>query len=338
MATNPNEIRLNPPHYTSFSDGEFTGSYGPVSAQSPPGAIKGYDPNTYFWEVLGVTPKVGERHPATLSLNKRIVYINGIGTPMSAHAYTVKLISVVSGAAVIGIYNQSGDGTDTNIIFDLVQCLGDKSGLSNNPATKTLAKAVFDSCVSGVYLNIVAHSQGAIITSRGLRQGIGLLLDRYGRMSAKVKPLIEEVERRRGFFESVLRGAIGANDVDRLKLEIALKQEILPLVETRLNDFVSVQTFGGAGRFFPNGPMYRHVVNSWDPVPNMFGQGDIMTGPGRGAVVETINRNAGSAVTDFDDHSMDGVYLQSSQYFVDRSGKKVDSNYIPIDMTRVRSK
>ena len=62
-----------------------------------------------------------------------------------------------------------------------------------------------------------------------------------------------------------------------------------------------------------------------------------MTGPGRGARVEQIDRNAGSMIRDFDDHSMDGVYLQSSEYFVDRSGKKVDSNYIPVDMNMVRS-
>ncbi len=336
MATNPNEIKLNPPEVIPFGDGDFTGAFGPVTGHKPPGTVRGYDRNRYFWGIPAITPLVGERRPSTPAMNKRILYVNGIGTPMAAHAYSIKLLSVVSGAAVIGVYNQSGDGTDTNIVFDLVQCLGDKSGLSNNPATNTMAPAIYDACVSGVYLNIVAHSQGAIITSRALRQGIGLLLDRYGRMNAKVRALFNEVEKRRGFWENVGRGIIGANDVDRLKLEIALRQEILPLVEKRLNDFVSVQTFGGAGRFFPNGPMYRHVVNAWDPVPNLFGQGDIFTGAGRGAVVQTINRNAGSPVPDFDDHSMDGVYLQSSQYFVDRAGKKVDNNYIPIDMTRVR--
>ena len=227
---------------------------------------------------------------------------------------------------------------DGNISFDLVQCLGDKTGLSNNPATRTLGRAVYDACVSGVHLNIVAHSQGGIITSRGIRQGIGLLLDRYGRMNNQVRPLIDAVERRRGFFESVLRGAVGADDMDRIRLEQALRRHILPNVEERLHNYVSAQTFGGAGRFFPNGPIYRHVYNAWDPVPNLFGQGDIFTGPGRGAQVLEINRNSGSRGMDFDDHSMDGVYLQSSQYYVDRTGKKVDTNYIPIDMAMVRAR
>ncbi len=338
MSNNP-AIVLNQPTITQFGDGSFTGANGVTGGNTPPGSVKGFEPlSNYFWEIPAITPSVGERQPANPAHGKRIVYINGINTPMTSHAYTVKLISVVSGAVVIGIYNQSGDGTNGNIFFDLVQCLGDKSGLSNNPATRTLAKCVYDSCVSGVHLNIAAHSQGAIITSRGIRQGIGMLLDRYGRMSNQVRPLIEAVERRRGFFESVLRGAIGADDMDRIRLEQALRRHILPNVETRLRDYVSAQTFGGAGRFFPNGPLYRHVFNAWDPVPVLFGQGDLITGPGRDARVEEINRNAGSRFQDFEDHSIDGVYLQSSQYYVDRTGRKVDNNYIPIDMTMVRAR
>ncbi len=337
MADNP-AIVLNPPTVSAFTDGNYTGANGVSGGSVAPGSVRGFESSNYrFWEVPAITPSVGERRPAVSATSKRIIYINGINTNRGSHAYTVKLLSVVTGAVVVGIYNQSGDGENGNLFYDLVQCLGDKTGLSNNPATNTLGKAVYDACVSGVYLNIVAHSQGGIITSRGIRQGIGLLLDRYGRMSSVVRPLIENVERRRGFWENVGRGMIGLDDYDRIRLEAALKKEILPIVEQRLNSYVSAQTFGGAGRFFPNGPVYRHVYNAWDPVPNLFGQGDIFTGPGRGARVEEISRNSGSPISDFDDHSMDGVYLQSSQYYVDRNGKKVDNSYIPVDMSMVRS-
>ena len=330
-------ITVNPPTITLFSDGNYTGANGATGGTAPPGSVAGFNGTSFFWQVPAITPAVAGGQQAGAPARKRIVYINGIGTPRAAHAYTVVLLSVVTGANIVGIYNQSGDGESTNIFNDLVQCLGDKTGLSDNPATNTLAKAVYDSCVSRVYLNIVAHSQGAIITSRGIRQGIGKLLDYFGRRSNTVRPLIENVERRRGFWESVGRGLIGANDADRLNLEIALRREILPIVEQRLSSYVSAQTFGGAGRFFPNGPVYRHVYNAWDPVPNLFGQGDIFTGPGRGARVEQITRNSGSAIRDFDDHSMDGVYLQSSPNYVDREGKKVDNNYIPVDMGMIRA-
>ena len=335
MADNNPAIVLTQPTVAAIGDGDFSGALGD-GGRTPPGSITRYAPSSkHFWEVPPITPAAGERHPAT-AVSKRIVYVNGIGTPYAAHGYTVKLLSVVTGAAVVGIYNQSGDGRDTNIFYDLIQCLGDKTGLSNNPATHTMAKAIYDSCTSGVYLNIVAHSQGAIITSRALRQAIGMLLDHYGRMDHTVRPLIENVERRHGFWESVGRGLIGADDVDRMALAIAL-QRLLPSIEQRLQSYVSVQTFGGAARFYPNGPLYRHVYNFWDPVPNLFGQGDIMTGPGRGARVEEIDRNSGMVIRDFDDHSMDGVYLQSSEYYVDRTGRKVDNHYIPVDMTMVRT-
>ena len=337
MANNP-AIVLEQPNTGVFGDGNFTGANGAEGGRTPPGNVRGFSPpNYHFWNVPPVTPAVGERHPATPVLNKRIVYINGIGTPRTAHAYTVKLISVVTGAVVVGIYNQSGDGENPAVFSDLVQCLGDKMGIGNNPATNTLAKSVYDSCVNGRFLNIVAHSQGAIITSRGLRQGIGQLLDYYGRRDQQVRPYIEKIERSRGFFARVGRAVLGLDNIERLQLQMLLQEKILPVVERSLDACVSVQTFGGAGRFFPNGPRYRHVFNAWDPVPNLFGQGDIITGPGRGARVEQIDRNIGSPIADFDDHSMDGVYLQSSQYFVDRSGRKVDNSYIPVDMNMVRS-
>ena len=340
MAENPLAITLQPPLPKNmvFSDGDFTGANGVDGGRIAPGCFRGYKPqNHHFWEVHPITPTVGERHPAAPVLNKRMVFINGINTPREGHAYTVKLISVVTGGVVIGIYNLSGDGEKTDVLDDLVQCLGDKLGIGDNPAVNTLAKCVFDSCVSGTYLNIIAHSQGALITSRAMRQGIGQLLDYFGRQDNEVRPYIEKIERHRGFFARVGRGITGLDNIEKLKLLILLQEKILPLVERRLDACVSVQTFGGAGRFFPNGPRYRHVFNFWDPVPNLFGQGDILTGPGRGARVEEINRNTGSFVRDFNDHSMDGVYLQPSQYFVDRSGRKVDSSYIPIDMNMVRS-
>ena len=331
MADNP-AIVLEHPNAGIFGDGDFTGANGVDGGRVAPGNVRGFNPSSYsFWQVPPITPAVGERHPAKPVLNKRIVYINGIGTPRTAHAYTIKLISVVTGAVVVGIYNQSGDGVEVGLFSDMLQCLTDKMGIGKNPATNTLAKCIFDACTSGKYLNIVAHSQGAIITSSALRQGIGKLLDYHGRKDAEARPLMEKIDRQ-GI------NILGLDNIERLRLYVILQERIQPVVERYLNAFVSVQTFGGAGRFFPDGPRYRHVFNAWDPVPMLFGQGDADTaGPGRGALVEQIERNAGLPIRDIDDHSIDSVYLQASEFFVDRSGTKVDTNYIPIDMNMVRS-
>ena len=330
-------ITLEPPSILAFTDGQFTGAYGQTGGTTAPGAVRGFNPNNRrFWQVPAITPGVGERTVVPVAQNKRLVYINGINTSMAAHAYTVKLAAVVSGATVIGIYNQSGDGTNTNMIMDLVQCLGDKTGLNNNPATRTVGRSVYHACTSEKYLNIIAHSQGALITSRGLRQGIGLLLDYYGRRNVQVRPLIEQVERRRNFFQSVLRNMIHADDIDRARLEAALRRHVLPGIERRLNSFVSVQTFGGAGSFYPDGPVYRHVNNGWDPVSNAFGQGAFIHSGGRGAQQVQIERNSGMRIRDVADHSIDALYLQASEYYIDRTGRRVDNSYIPIDMTMVR--
>ena len=113
MADNP-AIVLEQPTTGVFSDGDFTGASGVEGGRTPPGGVRGFNPpNYHFWQVPPITPAVGERHPASAIMSKRIVYINGIGTPRTAHAYTIKLISVVTGTVVIGVYNQSGDGRNS---------------------------------------------------------------------------------------------------------------------------------------------------------------------------------------------------------------------------------
>ena len=194
------EIKLKQPVNTAFTDGQFVGANG-NGGTTPPGSFKGFAADTtYYWNVPSITPKIAERKPILPATNKLIIYINGINTTRAVHAYTVKLVSVVSGARVVGIYNQSGDGDSTNMVYDLVQCIGDKLGLSNNPATNTAAKCIYFACINKKFLNFAAHSQGALITSRALRQGIGMLLYHYGRNNRHVKPLIAKVEKRRNFF------------------------------------------------------------------------------------------------------------------------------------------
>lgn len=333
MADEP--IKLNNPKIVPFGDGDFTGTSGGIDGITPPGSVRGFNPSkTFFWQVPEITFAVAERLPLMPVSNKRLVYINGINTLRLDHAYTLKLISVVTGARVIGIYNQSGDGdTNTNMIGDLLQSLGDKTGIGKNLTTNTLAKAVFDACTNGVNINIVAHSQGAIITSRAIRRAIDRLKDYYGRQDNETRVIIERIERDRGFFGNVFAD----NFLDRPRLREMMRERIMPTVERVLDSYVTAQTFGGAASFFPNGPRYRHVYNAWDPVARLFGQGSLIHGRGRGAEVERLNRNSASPLPDFSpDHSVNAIYMLPSQYYVDRNGNRVDNNYIPVDMDMVR--
>lgn len=323
----------------NLTDGAFSGlAPGPPT---PPGNICGYPSSRHYFGIPPVTAVTAAGHRVS-PVNKLIVYVNGIGTNRDTHAYTVKLISVITGANVIGIYNQSGDGMESgfvDMVADLIQCLGDKTGLGNNAATNTLARSVFRACTSSMNLNVVAHSQGAIITSRAMRQGIGMLLDFYGRRDATVRPMLEQADRiiNTSMWRRILSGTFRQmqDAAFLITLNNALEEKIRPIVEQKLDEFVSVQTFGGAARFYPNGPRYRHVFNVWDPVP-LVGQNDIFTGPGRGARVESLNRNSDMFIRDIADHSITDLYLQSSDHYIDRNGHRVDNTYIPIDMSMVR--
>jgi len=332
----PNDpIVLENPSVVAFADGDLTGADGGAGGNTPPGSVRGFNPaNNFFWQVPEITPAVAERPPLMPVSYKRLVYINGINTLRIDHAYTIKLISAVTGARVIGIYNQSGDGgTARNMFGDLLQSAGDKTNIGNNPTTNTLAKAIFDACANGVNLNIVAHSQGAIITSRAIRRAIERLKDYYGRLDNETRVIIERIERDRGFFGNLFVDTF----LDKPRLEERMRERIMPIVERALDSYVTAQTFGGAASFFPNGPRYRHIYNNYDPVANLFGQGGLLHRAGRGARVERLDRNSASPLPDFSaDHSVNAIYMQPSQYYVDRNGNRVDNNYIPVDMNMAR--
>lgn len=143
--------------------------------------------------------------------------------------------------------------------------------------------------------------------------------------------MMDLADRRRNLFDRFY------TDADERRRNELVRERIMPRVERALKSYVSVQTFGGAASFFPDGPVYRHVYNAFDPVAFLFGQGNPIHGGGRGSESERLSRNSASPLPDFSpDHSVNNIYLQPSQFYVDRRGRRVDSNYFPIDMGLVR--
>ncbi len=331
MANDP--IILKMPTVAFFPDGYLTGEDGAGNCVQP-GAVRGFDPaNHTFWQVPPIESTIaGGCPPVTDNPGKRLVYINGINTLRGGHAYTLKLISVVTGAKVVGIYNQSGNGADrTNMPGDLWQSLGDKLGFSNNPTTNTLEKAIFDACTTGIYLNVIAHSQGAIIASRGTRNAIKRLKDYYGRQDNEVRQVMERAEINHGIIDFLTR------DRDERRRDQLMRERIMPIVERALNSYVTIQTFGGAASFYPDGPVYRHVFNYYDKVAQILGQGGLFHDGGRDSQTVRLRRDSGSPGPEWSaDHSVDSVYMQPSETYVDLNNQHVDSNYIPIDMSIVR--
>ena len=148
-ALNPLTLRLGtiikPPSDKEF-DGHFVGANGQT-----------FEANTPLSDVPAVTPTGGVRN------NETLIYVNGIQTDVAGQSGSMQAIADNSGSRVVGIHNSTG-----SIFGDLLQSLGDKLDIGKNPAVDTLADTVYDELQAGRDVHLMAHSQGAIITSRAL--------------------------------------------------------------------------------------------------------------------------------------------------------------------------
>ena len=73
------------------------------------------------------------------------------------------------GANVYGIHNSTAEDFPLgSFVGDLVQCLTDKTGLVPNSATSALAVQVVRELEAGRPVHLMAHSQGALVTSNAL--------------------------------------------------------------------------------------------------------------------------------------------------------------------------
>jgi hypothetical protein len=151
LATNLNPFSLSlnrgssPPPDSAF-DGNFVGANG----QTLPA-------NTPLSEVPGVTPTGGVRN------NETLIYVNGISTDVAGQANSLQAIANNSGSRVVGIHNATnGFGGD------ILQSLGDKLNIGNNAAVDTLTDTVYNEIKAGRQPHVMAHSQGALITSRAM--------------------------------------------------------------------------------------------------------------------------------------------------------------------------
>src|SRR5262249_23559897 len=84
-------------------------------------------------------------------------------------------------------------------------------------------------------------------------------------------------------------GAIVDRAISDAKNRLMLEDGMSPAQAEKLLGNLTVETFGGAGSNFPNGPKYTHYVNRADVVPDLFGVGAPLSNPGRGADVRTFN-------------------------------------------------
>ena len=135
-------------------DGLFVGADG-----------RTYSPATPLADVPPVTPRDGVRTDETF------VYVNGISTTREGHTASLQEIAEQTGGRVVGIYNATGGA-----FVDIIQSAGDTLDLGHNPAVDTLATTVYEEITAGRNVHLLAHSQGALITSRALQDVRGRLI------------------------------------------------------------------------------------------------------------------------------------------------------------------
>lgn len=173
-ALNPFRARFQreeTPTDTQF-DGQFVGANGQT-----------FDANTPLSEIPAVTPAGGIRN------NETLIYVNGIRTDVGGQSNSLQAIADNTGSRVIGVHNATG-----GFGADILQSLGDKLDIGNNPAVDTLADTVYNELRAGRDVHLMAHSQGALVTSRALTDVKNRLMLEDGMTRSQAEALLNNVQ------------------------------------------------------------------------------------------------------------------------------------------------
>lgn len=158
------------------SDRDFDGFYVGADGNT-------YSPTTPLNEIPAVQPSDG-RTP-----NETLIYVNGVNTTKDGQYGSLQAIADQTGAQVIGIHN-STEGS----FVDVIQSIGDKLDIGTNPAVDTLADTVYNEISAGRTVHLMAHSQGALITSRALQDVKNRLMLEDGMSRREAESLLSNVK------------------------------------------------------------------------------------------------------------------------------------------------
>lgn len=165
-------VRQNPPPDTNF-DGHFVGANGQT-----------FSPDTALSDVPAVTPRGG-----VTTNNETLIYVNGIRTNVQGQMNSLQAIADQTGSRVVGVHNATQSSA-----ADILQSLGDKLDIGSNPAVDTLADTVYEQLRAGRDVHLLAHSQGAIITSRALQDVKNRLMAEDGMSRRDAERLMSNIK------------------------------------------------------------------------------------------------------------------------------------------------
>lgn len=173
-ALNPLNLRL--PQREESPDKRFDGQLVGAGGET-------FAPGTPLGDIPAVTPAGGPRN------NETLIYVNGISTTVGGQANSLQAVADVTGSRVVGVHNATeGFGVD------VLQSLGDKLDLGNNPAVDTLADTVYNELRAGRDVHLMAHSQGALITSRALQDVKNRLMLEDGVSQADAERMMNSIK------------------------------------------------------------------------------------------------------------------------------------------------
>lgn len=115
--------------------------------------------------------------------SKYIYYVNGIGTDRRTHCQTIRRLREISCARVVGVFNDTeGFVTDIRRVADAREFLDQEmAGASEqdypgfSPAVDTLKEVMTSEIAAGNEVNLVAHSEGGLISSLAAHRAISAL-------------------------------------------------------------------------------------------------------------------------------------------------------------------
>lgn len=178
LSTALNALSLRLPNILPKSnpDKEFDGQFVGANGQT-------FAPDTPLSDIPAVTPTGGVRN------NETLIYVNGIQTDVAGQANSLQAIADNTGSRVVGVHNSTG-----TFAGDLLQSLGDKLDIGNNPAVDTMADTIYNELRAGRDVHLMAHSQGAIITSRALTDVRNRLMAEDGMSRQQAEALMNNIK------------------------------------------------------------------------------------------------------------------------------------------------
>ncbi|MET0401433.1 MAG: hypothetical protein ABW123_03480 [Cystobacter sp.] len=142
-----------------------------------------FKPGTPLSQIPGVTPRDNPKPTETF------IYVNGIKNDKDDQFQSMQQLADRTGAKVIGVHNST-----EGIVSDLAQSVKDKLDKGKNPAVDTMADTVYSELKAGRGVHLVAHSQGALVTSRALNDVADRLRLEDGMSKAQVEKAMSKVK------------------------------------------------------------------------------------------------------------------------------------------------